>query len=202
MIAYKQLFFYLCNKTFYEICGNVLKDGGVGVKKYYIIIFEIFLCVFLIACSNEDDEIYRISGDDVYATLYECGPEESFYQSFFIIENDNDLKEILNQYDKFLEQPGFNNILEKYPFEMYTIFIDWTRTNNRIDSISQDAVLVEKKTGRVYTECKLNFYNDEEDIKYWVMYWVVKKEILKDFDFTDQKNEPYEYRKKPNGGIR
>ena len=162
--------------------------------------FGLFLCsIFLIACTTND--YYKIESDDMVVAVYEYEPETSFLRSFFIIENDNDLKNVLKQYDSFLEQPSFKSNIDLYPLEKYTYFIDWIRTNDKIASITQNAIIIDNDTGRVHTDSKLSFYNDDEDIKYWVLYWIVDKEKLKDFDFSEQKKEPFEYADKPNGGI-
>ena len=141
--------------------------------------------IILSACTTNDH--YIIDSDDMVVAFYEYEPETRFLRSFFIIENDNDLNDILKQYDGFLEQPSFKSIIELYPLEKYTYFIDWIRTNDKIDSITQNAIIIDNETGRVHTDSELNFYDEDDDIKYWVLYWVVDKEKLKDFDFSEQK---------------
>lgn len=149
------------------------------------------LCLVLVACDHNDEKFYSIPKDEIYAEYYKCDPGIHFLQSFLIIENDNDLKESMKIYEKIYSLPNFNYILETYSLEYYTWFIGLVRIDSPVDSISQKALLIDKETSRVYTDCKYTYREEVEDITYWVFYWVVEKDKLINYDFTEQKKEAY-----------
>ncbi len=113
------------------------------------------------------------------------------------MDNEDDLDKTIKTYEILKALPHFADIRKSYPIEYYTYFINLHETTGPNEIISLDALLIEKQSNRVYTECTYNKTTGYtfDDIKNWVFYWIVEKSKLQGMDFSKQKDEAFEPKK-------
>ena len=163
------------------------------MKKTGMIIMIIVAVIMLCAgCGDKYDDYYRFSKDEIYIENHEVKSGPEFTNKYYIIENDNDLTLARNDYLHFDELPGIGRILEEYPLDKNTYFIEMMCMGN--DEVALKAILIDKETNRIYTDSDYKRGDKKYPTnvaRFWVSYAVIEKDKLQGFDFLEQKEELY-----------
>lgn len=165
------------------------------MKAVFICIKSIALCIILLfslfmnACNLGNRE-KCISCDDMYEVYFEFQPDTSFSKNyFFIIENKEDMKKAQIEYKQLYDLPYFEELIRAYSFEKYTLIIELIKSEH-VASLSQKQIRIDTRTDTMYSDI-LYENNDDILVKYWAVYWIVEKNKLSDYDFSEQKIELY-----------
>lgn len=158
-------------------------------KKIICIMLLFFISFCSVACNKNAQ--YRLSSDDMFAVYFECKEASLSDKDLFIIEDREDLQKAYKKYDGLYRLPYFGSVLELYSFDRYTYFVNIICTREKLNTITLNGIDINKDTNWVNTDFKVD-YCSEEEVKYWVLYWIVEKDRLKRFDFSKQKEEIYD----------
>ncbi len=165
-----------------------MKEINYKKKIFGMILFFISFCS--VACNKNAQ--YRISCDDMFAVYFECKDALLPDNDLFIIEDKEDLDKAYKKYDSiYYRLPYFAGVRELYSFDQYTYFVNLICTRKKLNTINLNEININKGTNWVNTVFDVDYSSDEEEVKYWVLYWIVEKDKLKGFDFSEQKEEIY-----------
>ena len=158
------------------------------MKKLCLVLIVGLFLILVVVYGTKNPNILSYSANDIYLNSIECGCIDGFPSQLLILESEEQLSYALAAYKPFSALPEFSKIMDEYKIGEYIYVIQYYETSYESEKVTCNELKIDKEeiTIRFVFEVDKRFGDNSEALNGYITYAVLPKELLKEFDFSNQ----------------
>lgn len=157
------------------------------------IIFLLYIVLFMASCSKTNDDVISYSSKEIYLKCIDYGGITSgFPGELLIFESEEQLQCAMNEYKCIGSLSELNAIMEEYPIGEYVYILQYLVTSYT-DKVTCKKLNINKAEMTIDLKYKIKSPGKTQPtaITAYIIYAVLPKEYLSDYDFSNQQGVLY-----------